>query len=264
MTFKRSEHCARHQRGHTQEKPFPCRYCPKSYTRADVVVRHEKDLHWEQYVPRRLTSPHSRISTRASESSTDDAYTTPNSERRPTSPALNTPDASSILSARNWPADRPASPHIASYASSPSTRIQQAIAALDFTTLHAEALSLRYAGAPFPFLPPELESLSTGQTSSEMQPSTPCDEASILPISSSPPSESRTVPGEARSPPPFRRQDFVRDAPDTILVPDEDILTLGPVFDPLWDPVVTKTAAINGYVADLHRDMMIKAGLWGR
>jgi hypothetical protein len=49
-----------------------------------------------------------------------------------------------------------------------------------------------------------------------------------------------------------------------MLVSDEELLAFGPVFDPLWDPVVTKTAAINGYVADLHREMMIKAGIWGR
>lgn len=32
-SFKRSEHCIRHVRTHTQEKPFVCRYCRKSYSR---------------------------------------------------------------------------------------------------------------------------------------------------------------------------------------------------------------------------------------
>ena len=44
-TFKRSEHRLRHERVHTQEKPFRCRYCPKRYARRDLVARHEKTLH---------------------------------------------------------------------------------------------------------------------------------------------------------------------------------------------------------------------------
>ena len=35
-TFKRSEHCIRHERTHTHEKPFMCRYCHKSYSRKCV------------------------------------------------------------------------------------------------------------------------------------------------------------------------------------------------------------------------------------
>lgn len=31
--FKRSEHCARHERVHTQEKPFPCAFCDRRYAR---------------------------------------------------------------------------------------------------------------------------------------------------------------------------------------------------------------------------------------
>ncbi|KAF1966781.1 hypothetical protein BU23DRAFT_311752 [Bimuria novae-zelandiae CBS 107.79] len=47
--FKRSEHCARHERVHTQEKPFPCAYCDRKYARKDLVKRHERTLHAEQY-----------------------------------------------------------------------------------------------------------------------------------------------------------------------------------------------------------------------
>jgi hypothetical protein len=43
--FKRSEHCIRHTRGHTQEKPFGCRVCRRRYSRRDLLVRHERTLH---------------------------------------------------------------------------------------------------------------------------------------------------------------------------------------------------------------------------
>ncbi|KAH7124575.1 hypothetical protein EDB81DRAFT_951610 [Dactylonectria macrodidyma] len=43
--FKRSEHCIRHERIHTHEKPFSCQYCFKAYSRKDLVTRHERTLH---------------------------------------------------------------------------------------------------------------------------------------------------------------------------------------------------------------------------
>ncbi|KAJ5249719.1 hypothetical protein N7489_000129 [Penicillium chrysogenum] len=45
-SFKRSEHCARHELMHTQERPFPCRKCGKR----DLLRRHERTIHAEQYV----------------------------------------------------------------------------------------------------------------------------------------------------------------------------------------------------------------------
>lgn len=47
--FKRSEHCARHERVHTQERPFPCEFCDRRYARKDLVKRHERSLHAEAY-----------------------------------------------------------------------------------------------------------------------------------------------------------------------------------------------------------------------
>jgi hypothetical protein len=44
-SFKRSEHCTRHERAHSQEKPYSCRYCHRRYSRKDLVVRHERTLH---------------------------------------------------------------------------------------------------------------------------------------------------------------------------------------------------------------------------
>lgn len=32
-TFLRSEHCIRHARAHTKEKPFSCQFCHKAYAR---------------------------------------------------------------------------------------------------------------------------------------------------------------------------------------------------------------------------------------
>ncbi|KAK7543476.1 fungal-specific transcription factor domain-containing protein [Phyllosticta citricarpa] len=43
--FKRSEHCSRHERIHTREKPFECQYCHKRYARKDLVTRHVRTLH---------------------------------------------------------------------------------------------------------------------------------------------------------------------------------------------------------------------------
>jgi hypothetical protein len=48
-SFKRREHCMRHERGHTKEKPYLCRYCKRSYARRDLVTRHEKSLHAGQW-----------------------------------------------------------------------------------------------------------------------------------------------------------------------------------------------------------------------
>lgn len=71
--FKRSEHCSRHERIHTRERPFSCQYCHKRYARKDLVTRHEKTLHSEKRRQSIATAvpefPDSRRSSEASESS---------------------------------------------------------------------------------------------------------------------------------------------------------------------------------------------------
>lgn len=104
----------------------------------------------------------------------DTPCSTPSLERLPSSPGRKRPAVSRMPSGQ--PTERLlVSPGIPSGPSSPDMRIQQAIASLDFTALHTEALSLNYMAAPFPSPPPELEFISTGQASSEVQPSTPSD-----------------------------------------------------------------------------------------
>ncbi|KAL1963102.1 hypothetical protein VTN77DRAFT_8645 [Rasamsonia byssochlamydoides] len=48
-TFKRTEHCVRHERAHFRERPFSCRFCERSYGRKDLLVRHERTLHAEAW-----------------------------------------------------------------------------------------------------------------------------------------------------------------------------------------------------------------------
>ncbi|KAJ5382257.1 hypothetical protein N7517_000168 [Penicillium concentricum] len=49
-SFTRSEHRIRHERSHTLEKPFSCRYCRRKYARRDLVLRHEKTIHKDEYI----------------------------------------------------------------------------------------------------------------------------------------------------------------------------------------------------------------------
>ncbi|KAF2176405.1 hypothetical protein K469DRAFT_607516 [Zopfia rhizophila CBS 207.26] len=43
--FKRSEHCARHERVHTHERPFSCRFCDRRYARKSVMSMRPRSVH---------------------------------------------------------------------------------------------------------------------------------------------------------------------------------------------------------------------------
>ncbi|EED13177.1 zinc finger protein, putative [Talaromyces stipitatus ATCC 10500] len=55
-TFKRTEHCIRHERAHFRERPFSCRFCQKSYGRKDLLVRHERTLHADEWANAQLNA----------------------------------------------------------------------------------------------------------------------------------------------------------------------------------------------------------------
>ncbi|OKL57801.1 hypothetical protein UA08_07262 [Talaromyces atroroseus] len=55
-TFKRTEHCIRHERAHFRERPFSCRFCDKSYGRKDLLVRHERTLHADEWANAQLAA----------------------------------------------------------------------------------------------------------------------------------------------------------------------------------------------------------------
>ncbi|KFZ00061.1 hypothetical protein V500_01194 [Pseudogymnoascus sp. VKM F-4518 (FW-2643)] len=85
--FKRSEHCSRHERGHTREKPFMCRHCGRRYARKDLVTRHEQSFHPFE-ISRRQPSPVTETTLLASTQSSNieptEETTAPGRQAQPT------------------------------------------------------------------------------------------------------------------------------------------------------------------------------------
>ncbi|CAI5760667.1 unnamed protein product [Candida verbasci] len=52
--FTRSEHKQRHERSHTNEKPFHCLYCTSSFVRRDLLQRHCRTVHNSSLNPKTL------------------------------------------------------------------------------------------------------------------------------------------------------------------------------------------------------------------
>ncbi|KAJ9104231.1 hypothetical protein QFC19_004048 [Naganishia cerealis] len=49
QTYSRLEYLKRHQRKHNDDKPFQCTICIKSFARSDVLLRHKRRCHPEEY-----------------------------------------------------------------------------------------------------------------------------------------------------------------------------------------------------------------------
>ena len=54
--FTRSEHKQRHERSHTNEKPFHCLHCTSSFVRRDLLQRHCRTVHHTNLNPSTLPS----------------------------------------------------------------------------------------------------------------------------------------------------------------------------------------------------------------
>lgn len=55
--FTRSEHKQRHERSHTNEKPFHCHYCTSAFVRRDLLQRHCRTVHNIRLVSRKEDHP---------------------------------------------------------------------------------------------------------------------------------------------------------------------------------------------------------------
>ncbi|KAJ5200027.1 hypothetical protein N7472_005231 [Penicillium cf. griseofulvum] len=142
---------------------------------------------------------------------------------------------------------------------SANERISQALATLDFTTLHSEALSANHMTVqhPEPLSETELtqrETVSGSDRNYKRKSSTsfctyktPSSTGSEFDFAvPTPPFQSPTT-----RQPPHRKSSSQHDVP----------LPLGVMFDPLWNPAMTRKAAVTAYAIDLHREMLRNHGL---
>lgn len=135
------------------------------------------------------------------------------------------------------------------FPSSPNERIRRALEVLDFTTLHSEALSADHMQPPHSkepvcldaqYLTPESSASSQTSDMKSSKRGRGYDKNSTTHSSRS--SSARGI---------IQHNSSSNDLP----------LPIGAVFDPLWDPAITKRAAVNAYAMDLHQEMLRNAGL---
>ncbi|PYI26721.1 hypothetical protein BP00DRAFT_460831 [Aspergillus indologenus CBS 114.80] len=231
--FLRREHCLRHRRG----RP------PSIADTADVLIRHEKRAHGDQY------------------------------RARPSIWAA---------SAAGSPSNTPEPCHFEARATDrPGTPIQHALTVQDFTRLHAEALSANYlipvapipTQTPFPGCEPMKMPYATPAFSEWTAWSSPRDEdaewrgmeAEVRKFQDLGWREGRCVMPDlevAARPDDGPTKTTEAEAIHGLSEDNERVQhSLGPMFDPLWHPLAARRAAVWGYMLDRHHDVLHRAGL---
>ncbi|PYH70762.1 uncharacterized protein BO88DRAFT_452284 [Aspergillus vadensis CBS 113365] len=232
----------------TREQPFQCRYCVKKYSRTDVLIRHEKTAHGDKYGARPSIW---EVSAAAS----------------PTSSPI----------AHQFEPAAPDSPDMTHWRSS-TDPIQHALTVQDFTTLHAEAHSASYL-IPLSSMQTQTPLPACGQE--KLPYATPA--ATEFTGWSSPRVEDADWLGMEVEVRKFHdlgwkenpslmpcvglntrlegNEMAEHEAEDGRGDSNELLGSLGPMFDPLWHPLITRRAAVTGYMLDRHHDALHRAGL---
>ncbi|CAG8909734.1 unnamed protein product [Penicillium egyptiacum] len=144
--------------------------------------------------------------------------------------------------------------------SSPNERIRQALATLDFTTLHSEALSANHMTVQHPKLPSEAE-LTQGEMIFGSRYNYTRENSPSFCTYGKAPNTTGCDFDEAVDRPPFQSPAVGQTRHCNSSAQDDLPLSLGLMFDPLWSPVMTKKAAITAYAIDLHREILRNNGL---
>ncbi|KAJ5384540.1 hypothetical protein N7517_002451 [Penicillium concentricum] len=222
----------------------------KKPTYRDTAIRHEKAAHETEYSPR--TVPDENIIVSAVPGNTSRYHYDPPADSRGPGPVQS--EDRTALAVTEQPVST-YSPYTTS--SSPNERIQQALTILDFTSLHSEALSANHLTVPHPtplseteFMHREItygmDSNYTWETSESFctYEETPSSAGSDFDEAATPPSQSSAA-GQTQHC-NYSRVDLT--------------LSSGLMFDPLWDPIMSRKAAVTAYATDLHQEILRSQG----